>query len=256
MLGGRSTERRKRSIPLVDWREMLTLPGVQFVNLQYSDSSDELAQVQQQFGVEIHDWEDADPLVDLDSFAAKIAALDLVISVGNATVHLAGAVGTPAWTMLPKVPSWRWMIEGDESPWYGNVRLFRQSASDDWQPVLSHLAELLRDDKAQPPQGSPYQSLDQLNVCSMPPRLASAWRASGSLSKPAPSPSRRQECVASQDQSGGHRGTGAVAALSAMCWGDPSNDDFLDEPLERAKRHREAGEFADAESIYRTRFCS
>ena len=80
----------------------------------------------------------------MDSYAAKIAALDLVISVGNAAVHLAGAVGTPAWTLLPRVPSWRWMVAGEVSPWYSSVKLFRQPRRRQWAPVLEQVAAKLR----------------------------------------------------------------------------------------------------------------
>ncbi len=142
--GGKPQERRKRMIPLEMWRDVLVTPGVHFVNLQYSDASDEVAEVERALGIQIHDWEAGDPLVDLDSFAAKIKALDLVISVGNATVHMAGAVGTAAWTLLPSVPSWRWMVRGEQSPWYQSVLLFRQTTRGDWPSVLGVVAERLR----------------------------------------------------------------------------------------------------------------
>ncbi len=121
------------------------MPNVTFINLQYGDTVEDLAQVQQELGVRILDWEQGDPLVDMDSYAAKIAALDLVISVGNAAVHLAGAVGTPAWTLLPRLPSWRWMVSGDDSPWYPSVKLFRQPRRREWEPVLAQIAARLHE---------------------------------------------------------------------------------------------------------------
>src|SRR5205085_2541527 len=141
--GGKAAERRKRSIELDQWASILTVPGIHFINLQYSDSSQDFAVVEQKFGVNIHDWEDGDPLIDMDSYAARISALDLVISVGNATVHMAGAVGTPAWAMLPMIPSWRWMVRDDESPWYKSVRVLRQSQRGQWQPVLERIGDML-----------------------------------------------------------------------------------------------------------------
>ena len=113
--------------------------------MQYGDVSEDIAQVEREVGVHIHDWEQGDPLVDMDNHAAKIAALDLVISVGNATVHLAGALGTPAWTLLPRVPSWRWMVTGDVSPWYSSVRLFRQPQRLQWEPVLQQIGTRLQE---------------------------------------------------------------------------------------------------------------
>ncbi len=139
--GGQPSERRKRTTGLEIWRGIFAVPGVQFVNLQYGETAAEIAA--QELGAIIDDPPDGDPLVDLDAFAAKIAALDLVISVGNATVHLAGALGVRAWAALPKVPGWRWQIAGRQSPWYSSVRLFRQRERGDWGPVFAEIAATL-----------------------------------------------------------------------------------------------------------------
>src|SRR5205823_1875402 len=66
-----------------------------------------------------------------------------VISVGNATVHLAGALGIPTWAILPKVPGWRWMIAGCDSPWYPSVSLFRQAERGQWGPVFNEIGQAL-----------------------------------------------------------------------------------------------------------------
>jgi hypothetical protein len=61
-----------------------------------------------------------------DETAALVTALDLVISVQTAVVHLAGALGKPAWVLVPAVPEWRYLKSGDSMPWYSSLRLFRQ----------------------------------------------------------------------------------------------------------------------------------
>ncbi|MBF0108885.1 MAG: glycosyltransferase family protein [Magnetococcales bacterium] len=82
-------------------------------------------------------------LADFAATAAIMSHLDLVIGVDSAVIHLAGALGHPAWVLLPKVPDWRWGIEGDQTPWYPTLRLFRQSAIADWNPVLRQVAKRL-----------------------------------------------------------------------------------------------------------------
>jgi 2-polyprenyl-3-methyl-5-hydroxy-6-metoxy-1,4-benzoquinol methylase len=85
-----------------------------------------------------------DPLLDLDAFAAQIAELDLVISVDNATVHMAGALGVPVWNLLPFAPTWRWMLGRDDTPWYPSMSLVRQAKFGEWDPVFEAVTEQLK----------------------------------------------------------------------------------------------------------------
>ncbi|MDQ7787559.1 MAG: tetratricopeptide repeat-containing glycosyltransferase family protein [Thermodesulfovibrionales bacterium] len=144
--GGKDPRSRKvRSVFLEQWQEILLLKGITFVNLQYGECKEEMKAVKEELQVIIHDWEDADPLKDLDDFAAQISALDLVISVDNATVHMAGALGVPVWTLLPYSPNWRWMLDREDSPWYPTMRLFRQPSLGDWKTVMIKVGQELQD---------------------------------------------------------------------------------------------------------------
>ena len=128
---------------LEQWTDVFFLSGCHFINLQYGDCEKELREARDKLNVTIEDWEDADPLRDLDNFAAQISALDLVISVDNSTVHMAGALGKPVWVLLPFSPDWRWMLNREDSPWYPTVRLFRQPSPGDWGSVIAKIREEL-----------------------------------------------------------------------------------------------------------------
>jgi ADP-heptose:LPS heptosyltransferase len=108
-----------------------------FVNLQYGDHEEELSLLRKNSDIHIHDWEDVNPLEDLDEFAAQISALDLVISIDNSTVHMAGSLGVETLVLLPFIPDWRWMLERNDSPWYQSLQLFRQSAPGEWDKVIA-----------------------------------------------------------------------------------------------------------------------
>ncbi|EDY16901.1 TPR repeat-containing protein [Chthoniobacter flavus Ellin428] len=80
---------------------------------------------------------------DFADTAALVDKLDLVITVDTAVAHLAGAMGKQVWMLLPFVPDWRWGLEGEVTPWYPTMRLFRQCVAGDWEKVIGRVcAEL------------------------------------------------------------------------------------------------------------------
>jgi hypothetical protein len=78
-------------------------------------------------------------LKDFSDTAAILSNLDLLITMDTAIAHLAGALGTPVWVLLPFVADWRWMRDREDSPWYPAARLFRQTAAEDWQGVVGRV---------------------------------------------------------------------------------------------------------------------
>jgi len=133
-----------RSIPLSLWSKLLQSKGIQIINLQYGDSKDEVSALNDSYGVTVSSWEDANPLADMDFFAAEITALDLIITVDNSTAHLAGALGIPTWTLLPFDSDWRWELGRETTPWYPNMRLYSQESPGDWHSVLDKITNDLR----------------------------------------------------------------------------------------------------------------
>jgi len=76
--------------------------------------------------------------------AAMIKNLDLVITIDTSIGHFAAALGTPTWILLPNPPDWRWMLDRADTPWYPNVRLFRQPTPGDWQAVIEEVVNALK----------------------------------------------------------------------------------------------------------------
>jgi hypothetical protein len=129
-----------RSVPLVELVGALRgVEGVRFLNLQYGDVGGELECLRRESGVEVLSHPGIDNREDLEGLAGLIEGCDLVVSVGNATAHLSGALGQRTWVLLPYVAGWRWLHEGERCPWYQSVRLFRQAERGQWTTVLENL---------------------------------------------------------------------------------------------------------------------
>ncbi|KEF41195.1 MAG: hypothetical protein ER33_12580 [Cyanobium sp. CACIAM 14] len=89
---------------------------------------------------------------DIDGLSSLIDACDLVISISNTTVHLAGGLGKPTWVLLHDVPDWRWGLKENRCLWYSSLRLFRQQQRSDWSPVLLQLQGALNERLNRPPR--------------------------------------------------------------------------------------------------------
>jgi len=128
---------RLRSIPLDRLAGALDRPDVKLISLQYGDVAAQIAATRIPVAIDptIDVWS------DIDGLAAMICAMDLIVSVDNSTVHLAGGLGCPTWALLPYFADWRWMRFRSDTPWYPAVRLLRQEKPGDWEGVLKRLRE-------------------------------------------------------------------------------------------------------------------
>ncbi len=127
---------RNRSMAAAHLRPLMDLRNIAFVGLQLGDARAQFGGLFGRaplvnVGTEIRGFGDTMALLD---------ALDLLIAVDTSVVHLAGAMGRPAWAMLPHFADWRWLEGRHTSPWYPTLRLFRQDAPDDWAGVVERIA--------------------------------------------------------------------------------------------------------------------
>lgn len=132
-----------RCIPLVKLIDVLRRFDVSLVNLQYGDHTFEIDTVEQQLGRPVFDFAEIDCQNDIEGLVSLISCCDLVVSIGNATVHFAGCLGIQTIALLPHFPGWRWLSHGDKSLWYQSVRLLRQDRPMSWDSVLTSLDGLL-----------------------------------------------------------------------------------------------------------------
>lgn len=83
----------------------------------------------------IHDFADA---------AALMAQMDCIVTVGTASVHLAGALEIPTYYLMPYCLDWRWRTKGESTAWYPrNMTILRQPSYGDWDSVIRRLVERL-----------------------------------------------------------------------------------------------------------------
>jgi tetratricopeptide (TPR) repeat protein len=137
---------RRRSMALAHMAALAEVPAVSLVSLQVGDAARQLSG--SPLAGTVHDW--TDEFADFADTAALIEALDLVIGVDTAVVHLAGALGKPVWLLNRFDTCWRWLLGRDDSPWYPTLRQFRQPSAGDWQGVMERVRAALTAEAARP----------------------------------------------------------------------------------------------------------
>lgn len=135
--GTPQTNTRVRSIDLDQWITLLKRPGIDWISLQYTDCTDQLAALQRNHGIVVHHWQQA--IDDYDETAALVQSLDVVISVTTSIIHLSGALGQRVWVLVNRWPQWRYLRQGRRMPWYPSATLIRQPESGDWQDVFTQV---------------------------------------------------------------------------------------------------------------------
>ena len=122
---------RRRSTTPATLAPLLDLAGVRFVSFQVGAAPGEL---------EPHGLADAVAgVADFADTAARLAGIDLLITVDTAMAHLAGGLGLPVWMLSRHDGCWRWLERRADTPWYPTMRIFRQPAPGDWSAVIAEV---------------------------------------------------------------------------------------------------------------------
>ena len=132
---------KKKSIPLTSLMPCLqALMDLDLIDLHSLQVGDDAHQLEGWYDhPRLTNWDGR--LSDFSDTAHVIQQLDLVIAVDTAVCHLAAALDKPTWLLLPANADFRWLRDRSDSPWYPNMRLFRQHSPGDWNSVVDQLQE-------------------------------------------------------------------------------------------------------------------
>ncbi|MBM3349884.1 MAG: tetratricopeptide repeat protein [Betaproteobacteria bacterium] len=131
-----------RSVPIAFFHELSQIPSVRLISLHKGDGEKYLDSLPSGMRVETFDSTFDSKGAFLDT-AAVMMCCDLVITIDTSIAHLAGALGVRTWVLLKLIPDWRWLLDRSDSPWYPNMRLFRQKNPDEWLHVFKQMTAVL-----------------------------------------------------------------------------------------------------------------
>jgi tetratricopeptide (TPR) repeat protein len=140
----------KRSTTLAELAPLARVAGISFISIQppprSADAENPPAGMKlQNIGGQLGDlW---------DPTAYVLSQLDLLITIDSGIAHLAGAMGVRTWVLLPHSYDWRWVLKYPASAWYPSVRLFRQSAPNEWAEAIEQVAVELAEFSERKPSG-------------------------------------------------------------------------------------------------------
>ena len=121
-----------------DWASVFARPNLTFINLQSSDFGDDLAAIQDEFGITVHHFDDLNHYDDLDDVTALCAALDIVVSVSTAVSALAAGVGTPTKLVAWRQSPWNNLLLAPRGP---SVDAFERNTLEPWDEVFNAIAK-------------------------------------------------------------------------------------------------------------------
>ena len=117
---------------------VLKIPGVTLINLQYIDFIDDLAQIQNKFGVTVHNFNDLDHFNNIDGVAALSYALDVVVSIQSSVPLISAGVGTDTKLACWRQSSWNSILNKPIGP---KVEKFERNTWEPWDEVFSLIAK-------------------------------------------------------------------------------------------------------------------
>ena len=134
-----STIRIPNYSSISEWAPILKIPNVTFINLQSKGFEDDLKEIEDEFGVKVHNFDDLDQFNNIDDVAALCSALNMVVSNKTTTPLISGGVGTSTKLANWKQSSWNNILLNPPGPL---VDIFERNTWEPWDKVFN----LIKDD--------------------------------------------------------------------------------------------------------------
>ncbi len=115
-----------------------------WVSLQYKPAAKEIAEFRKKHPkIDLVEYRHATLTNDYDNTVAMVEALDMVVCMQTAVVHVCGGLGKRCWAFVPRNSQWRYGQSGEDFVWADSVRIMRQENRGEWKKEISKAAEEL-----------------------------------------------------------------------------------------------------------------
>ncbi len=121
-----------KSMHVKHFAPIAQLEGVSLYNLQKMGGEEQLKELGDNINIKSFGPELDSTNGRFMDTVAIMKNLDLILTIDTGTCHVAAALGVPTWNLLPNPSDWRWMLDRNDTPWYDNMRLFKQPKPGDW----------------------------------------------------------------------------------------------------------------------------
>ena len=111
-------------------------PEYEFISLQRDEGADACPLWVNQ--VSLNTWEDT---------RQAVASCDLVISACTSVSHISAAMGVETWVIIPVMGYYLYALEGEKTPYYDSMTLFRQEKFGDWTAPFENIKQRLNNSK-------------------------------------------------------------------------------------------------------------
>ena len=134
----------RKNLELKRLRKILSHENIEFINLQYTDETQEINFIEKNLNKKIFTKHEIDCFNDIDGVASLIKSCDFVITVSNSNAHISGKLGVKTFLLLPFNDGklWYWGLNTDKDiVWYPSILPIRQESINNWDSCLSKLYE-------------------------------------------------------------------------------------------------------------------
>lgn len=137
--------RNEHYVAIEELLPVFEIEGIQFVNLQYDECAAELEWVEARFPGKLLNIDGVDQYNDLESVAAIMSCLDLVIAPATNVIEFAGALGCKSYLLSNSSElHWRSIDSGRRDIWHASVSHVQGTVLGDKGSLVEELAERLR----------------------------------------------------------------------------------------------------------------